>query len=548
MTRMTNSIYILLLVIIFITSLSLRLYKLGKVPNGLSTDEADMGYNAYALIRTGEDVYGRKFPLFFQSLDDYKPGIPIYSLIPAVKYLGLSEYSIRLVPALIASFTPLLMFFLLKLLYPKDAKIAPIAATLMVFAPWNIAISRATLQYIEMFFSYQVFFVAFLLAVKKNQKFLPVSFLVLGLTLYVYYAAVIYLPFICLILFYLYRHELLKNLRLFIISVLILMLVSAPAIAHYKTLQSKSRFNVVSVFNPEVVLPLSIAEIQQDKQGKIPFSSIIHNRRLIYTNTAIANYFDYFNFNYLFTNSRTIRYFAINGVGLFYLLEVPFFLYGLYLIVTRKSREDQLILSLLLVGPVPAMITLGTPFPHRALLFLMSVQVISAIGATSVYKYLHRFSYLIVGLYIVSIYFFLHQYYIHSPKEFTTETDNRAWFSTVKEAIPKVNQLKTNYDKVVFTWSVQRLVPPIYFLFYNKIDPRIVQNKAIKWTNEAPSYKQIYNQVENIEFKPINWKLDKDLRNTLFVGYPEEFDEKANISDKTYLLNGDEHFVFVETQ
>ncbi len=546
---MTKSISILFLAIIFITGLSLRLYKLGKVPNGLTTDEADMGYNAYALIRTGEDVYGRKFPLFFQSLDDYKPGIPIYSLIPALKFLGLSEYSIRLVPALIASFTPLLMFFLLKLLYPKHAKIAPIAATLMVFAPWNIAISRATFQYIEMVFFYLIFFVAFLLAVKKNPKFLPVSFLLLGLTLYVYYAAVIYLPFICLILFYLYKRELFKNLRLFIISAFILMLVSAPAIAHYKTLQSKSRFNVVSAFNPEVILPFSIAEIQQDKQEKIPFSSIIHNRRLVYANTAIANYFDYFNFDYLFTNSKTIRYFAVNGVGLFYLLELPFFLYGLYLMVKRKSGEDQLILGLLLIGPVPAMITLGTPFPHRALLFIMSVQVISAFGAASAYKYLRRFSYLIVGLYIVSIYFFLHQYYVHSPKEFITETDNRAWFSTVRDAIPQVNALAPNYQKVVFTTLIPRLTPPVYFLFYNRVDPRVIQKKAGGWTNEPPSYEQIYNKIGNVEFRKINWEADKNLRNTLFVGYENEFPKDiTNIVDKTYLPDGKVEFLFVKSE
>lgn len=546
---MTKSISILFLAIIFITSLSLRLYELGKVPNGLTTDEADMGYNAYSLIRTGEDVYGRKFPLFFQSLDDYKPGIPIYSLIPAIKLFGLSEYSIRLVPALIASFTPLLMFFLLKLLYPKPAKIAPIAATLMVFAPWNIAISRATFQYIEMIFFYLIFFVVFLLAVKKNPKFLPMSFLLLGLTLYVYYAAVIYLPFICLILFYLYKHELFKNLRLFIISAFILMLVSAPAIAHYKSLQSKSRFNVVSAFNPEVILPFSIAEMQQDKQEKTLFPSIIHNRRLVYANTVIANYFDYFNFDYLFTNSKTIRYFAVNGIGLFYLLELPFFLYGFYLMVTRRSREDKLILGLLLIGPVPAMITLGTPFPHRALLFIMSVQVISAIGVASTYKYLRRFSYLFVGLYMVSIYFFLHQYYVHSPKEFITETDNRAWFSTVRDAIPQVNALAPNYQKVVFTTLISRLTPPVYFLFYNRVDPTIIQNKALLWTNEPPSYRQIYYQIENIEFRSIDWQTDQNLKNTLFIGYPSEFPKNIeNVVYKTYLPAGEVQFLFVSNQ
>ena len=92
---------------------------------------------------------------------------------------------------------------------------------------------------------------------------------------------------------------------------------------------------------------------------------------------------------------------------------------------------------------------------------------------------------------------------------------------------------------------MQRLVPPIYFLFYNKIDPRIVQNKAIKWTNETPSYKQIYNQVENIEFRPINWEMDQNLNNTLFVGYPSDFPKNTKILDQTYTPDGKTQFVLV---
>ena len=154
---------------------------------------------------------------------------------------------------------------------------------------------------------------------------------------------------------------------------------------------------------------------------------------------------------------------------------------------------------------------------------------------------------LTIGLYFFSVNLFLHQYLIHSPNEFTSENDNGAWFSTVRDAIPKINEKKTKYDKVVFTWSQGKLVPPIYYLFYNQIDPRIIQKKASAWTNEPPSYRQIYNQIGNIDFRPINWDKDKDLKNTLFIGYPKEFFGDFNIIDKTYLPNGNEHFLLVGT-
>jgi hypothetical protein len=63
---------LIILSFVLFVSTALRVYNLGEVPNGLTVDEADMDYNAYSILKTGKDVYGRKLPLFFQSLDDYK--------------------------------------------------------------------------------------------------------------------------------------------------------------------------------------------------------------------------------------------------------------------------------------------------------------------------------------------------------------------------------------------------------------------------------------------------------------------------------------------
>ena len=539
------------LVVIFLLSLSIRLIKLGNVPNGLTVDEADMGYNAFSILKTGADVYGRKFPLFFQSLDDYKAAFGIYAPLPAVALFGLNELSVRIVPAILGAFTPLLAFLLLKLLYSKSRYLPSVTAVVMAFAPWNIAISRANLPYIELIFFYLLFIYSFQLGVIKNSKFLLIAAGTLGITLYVYYAAIIYLPFTLLTITLIYRDFLKKNFKIVFVGLSLLVILSMPAFLHYTKKESKTRLNAISVLTADVTLPTSIAEIEQDKQEEQPFPQIIHNRRLVYVSALLDNYADYFNLDYLFVNAKNIRYFYTNNVGLFYLLELPFVLYGLYIIIKRRDKPDLLILALLLIGPIPAALTLGSPFPHRALLAILSLQLISAIGAAAILSKIRSSTSLklaLIAIYAASIYFFLHQYFVHSPREFTSEFDNGAWFSTVKEAIPLVNQYKRKYDKVVFTWSSQKLVPAVYFLFYNQVDPRILQAKASLWTNEPPSYKQIYNQIGNIEFRSINWEQDKNLRKTLFVGYPKEFDQAARIIDKTYLPSGQTHFVFVQTQ
>lgn len=561
------------MVTITIASVIIRFNHLGKIPNGLATDEADIGYNAYSIAKTGADVYGRKFPLFFQSLDDYKPGLIFYITIPAISAFGLTDFSVRLAPAIFGIFTPALTFIFIKLLYPKTNNLPYLSAIFTAFAPWNVALSRAMIQYIPLIFLYLLFLILFLFAKRETQKakiktaLLFLSFLVLSLTLYVYYAAIIYLPLVLIVLAYLYRDFIKKNLKSFLLALLVLSIFSLPAISHYAKKESKTRLNAISVLTADVTLPISIAEIEQDQRKGLPFSQIIHNRRLVYTSAFLDNYFDYFNVDYLFINAENIRYFYVHNVGLFYLFELPFFFYGLYILAKRRKKSDLLILSLLIIGPIPAALTLGSPSPHRALLTILSVQLISAIGATMVISNILRakrgerevtlkiIRILVVSsrqartiililllVYGASIYFFLHQYFIHSPQEFILG----GWFPVVRDAIPIVNRYKENYDKVVFTWSKQRIVPPVYFLFYNQIDPRIVQEKAVKWGSEPVSYRQIYDKIENIEFRPINWELDREFKNTLLVGYEEEFGEKAKIIDKTFLPNGNVHFVFVE--
>lgn len=535
----------------------IRFYHLGNIPNGLATDEADIGYNAYSILKTGADVYGRKFPLFFQSLDDYKPGLVFYLTIPAIKAFGLNDFSVRLAPAIFGIFTPALAFILIKLLYPKNGTLPYLTAILITFAPWNIALSRAMIQYIPIIFLYLLSLILFLYAQTKNLRApikattLFLSSILLALTLYVYYAAIIYLPFIVIILGYLYRGFIKKNFKFFFTSVLILIILSLPALNHYSKRESKSRLNDISVLTADITLPVSIEEMKHDQSAGDQTAAIIHNRRFVYLVALLDNYFDYFNPDYLFINASNTRYFYVYYIGLFYLIELPFVLYCLFILIQRREKSDLLLLGLFMVGPIPAAITLGSPLPHRGLLLIMIIQIFSAIGISTFLqnfkskvsrKGLALYS-VMIAIYALSIYFFLHQYFIHAPREFVLG----GWFPVVRDAIPLVNRNAENYKRVVFSWSAQRIVPPIYYLFYNQIDPKIIQEKAAKWGNDPVSYRQIYDEIGKVEFRPINWENDKNLKNTLFVGNPKEFGQDANVIDRTYLPNGQEHFLLVDS-
>ena len=46
------------IILIFLLGFAIRFYKLGSLPSGFVNDEADFGYNAYSLIKTGKDEFG----------------------------------------------------------------------------------------------------------------------------------------------------------------------------------------------------------------------------------------------------------------------------------------------------------------------------------------------------------------------------------------------------------------------------------------------------------------------------------------------------------
>src|SRR3990167_8023135 len=104
---MTKTSKILLAIIIL--GVFLRFYRLADIPPGPYSDEAAYGYNAYSILKTGQDEWGQKFPLTFQSFGDFKPPGTAYLTIPSIAVFGLNTFAIRFPAALLATATILLM-------------------------------------------------------------------------------------------------------------------------------------------------------------------------------------------------------------------------------------------------------------------------------------------------------------------------------------------------------------------------------------------------------------------------------------------------------
>jgi hypothetical protein len=82
-TREYTRIY--LIVIIAIAAL-LRFLFLDTIPQGFNCDEAADGYDAYSILATLRDRYGKFLPFFFKTLgNDYREGLFTYLIVPSIQ-------------------------------------------------------------------------------------------------------------------------------------------------------------------------------------------------------------------------------------------------------------------------------------------------------------------------------------------------------------------------------------------------------------------------------------------------------------------------------
>ena len=131
----------IVLIIIILIAAILRFNQLDSLP-ALNADEAAIGYNAYSLIQTGRDEHGHSWPIHFESFGDWKPGLSFYMVLPFVATLGLNELAVRIPGVLFGVGTVLLIWLLVRELFPKVKWLPEISALILAISPWHIHFSR----------------------------------------------------------------------------------------------------------------------------------------------------------------------------------------------------------------------------------------------------------------------------------------------------------------------------------------------------------------------------------------------------------------------
>ena len=491
---------IILFVILLLASF-LRFYQLADFPVGFHSDEASLGYNAYSLLKTGKDENNQFLPLYIDSFGDFRPAGYFYLLIPFVKFLGLSEFTVRFPSAIFGVLTVLAVYFLAKELFtnsknPKPHTLNPVpllTALLLAISPWHINLTRASSESSVAMFLVVLGFLFFILAVKKARtRLLVLALLSSVLSFFFYHSPRLFVPLLTFTVALILQNQLRgRKLRLVLFAVPLFSLLTALLLIVLPG-GGGGRIGQVSIFShPEVQLVLD-EQIREEGVGANVFiTRFFHNKVVNHFYKLSENYLAYFSGSFLFFQGGLPLWYRIPSSGLFYLWQLPFLILGISFLIFEKDVFVKIPLLWTLIGPLPAAPTFDdVPNVQRSFFTVIGLIMILSFGIFRTTQFLKQrflkklyFSVLVV----VGFYSFLaysHQYYHHQKV-------HRPWYRDVgaKELIAVITDLKSRYTQIFLTKA--EFDPYIFYLFYNKIDSAYYQQFSSLRTTDSWGFENL---------------------------------------------------------
>ncbi len=540
---------------IITVAIILRFWQLGNVPPSPDWDEASLGYNAYSIMETGRDEYGKSFPLILRSFDDYKPAFYVYLIIPFIKLFGLNIVSVRLPSAIFGVIAVAGTYFLIKELFKNsqvklriknwELEILPLSvAGLLAISPWHIQFSRIAFE-AQVGLAFNILSVLFFIKGLRKGAYLLLSVSFAAASIYIYQSEKVYLPILFLALFAIYGRDILKMSKKWILGAILLgVLLSLPMATSLVTdPNSLLRAKGVSVFSDQTqFLKRNAAKLADDRQNNDYIGMIVDNRRFEYAKAITAGYISHFNFNWLFITGDIERHHAPN-MGMMYLFELPLLLLGIYMLMFGNySKKSKLtVFAIFLVAPIPASITSGVPHAVRTINFLPTFQIFVALGFMLAISAISnfKFKYLIFALcflfFIFNFLYYLNQYFVQQNYYYS-----ESWQYGYEQAIEYIKPIMGKYNKVIVTNDRPLDQSYIFFLYYLKYDPKIYQSEGGTITG---GFKEEHH-FDNLEFRVIAW--DKEQNGNLYVGRPEDFPSDIKALKTINYLNGKSAIKIVE--
>jgi 4-amino-4-deoxy-L-arabinose transferase-like glycosyltransferase len=505
--------YSLVLILIFslFVGIFFRFYKLGITPRGFYLDEAAMGYNAYSILQTGKDEYGKVLPLIFRSFGDFKTPIYTYLIVPLIPVFGLSVFATRLPSAIFGVLTLFILFLLVKTLSPQKYAwpLSVMSALFLAISPWHIIFSRTAYETNVALFFLLLGAYLFIKALNKKWLFLLSSF-AFAISFLAYHAERLVAPVILLALIIHYHQILFTNIKTKIwpiaLSIIAGLLIVIPTVLLMRTPGFLSRTTTLNIFSythrmpPGYVAPSNL------------FQKIINTPQLLSAKEFSSLYISYFSPRYLFSIGDAGPRSSYPDLGTFFVWQLPLYLVGLYFLIKDKklSHLRYFILVLLLVSPLPAALTSDPYTTIRSLPMVIPLVIIFSLGLVKILEFtwpvFNKLKYVIIGILVVYSVTRMYLSIFYFNDYFRATSWDYGWQTLINDFADLDPSLPIVVDN-------SRGEPYIHLLFFLKYDPAAYQKDNFEvslteyYTNMT---RNLTKHIGNITVKGFEWGKDTD--------------------------------------
>ncbi len=515
------------LIVIVLLASFLRLWQLGEIPSGIHADEADTGYSAYSILKTGKTQYADFNPLMFtEENGGSHPPVYTYILIPIIYFGGLNIVVERM-PSVIAGLGLVIVFYFLLRKIFKDQCIALLGTFLLAINPWAIEASRqGLLESVALFL--MVSGITVFLYAKKTYVYV-FSAILLGLSLHAYDTPKIILPLILLSLI-IYKWKTFKKKKSILIAVLITFSIFYALMVYVLFAGQIKDYASVSILNQQQVSK----EVDRERfltNAPLWLSSIFHNKLTVFTYQVSANYSKIFTFNWLYINGP--EGFESTTHGEYYLFELPLLFLGIYFIIKSNKKLATLLLFWMVIAPIPAAVTYTGNFPLRAIFLLPIPIIFSSYGLIRLWNYLNKnnlFNIAVKSTIVIFMIFFVFRFfviYFFDYPVFASEYWAKQQNDALRFAIEQSNKYKSIFIDGGNDWLM------MYGFFTNE-NPSDFQR--------AYKNKIYYKGVEVVKIKNLYFGSFSNVDKTTFSSYFPKDSLVITNGDKFKTIKPDKQF------
>lgn len=444
------------------------------MPPELNRDEAALGYNAYSLVKTGLDEWGKPWPVVFRSFGDMKlPGY-IYLLTPFIALFGLQNWVVRL-PSLLAGILliPSTYFFAKKLNISHAASL--LAALAVSVSPWALHYGTTAFE-ANVSLCLFLWFLICLFETRKKMYTVWLAGFFLLCSLLTYNAPLMLAPIILVAAY------MIKKIRLSEFLIITSFLLFAFILV-FPASQGKSGIGLWS--NPQVAETAN--QLRVESKGSF-FGKIFYRPVFLVLPVMLQQHIQAFTPYFLVQGKVQNPWHTIGSSGFIPLLLYLLTIIGLILcagravwsVLKKKSlpKSEFLLLVLTLSAPLPASFTQDAPHATRSLFLFVMCSVLSMWCVDQWRNHWKNRNPLVgrISIFFIALYFVVAGIYSTSSRmQFPKEKYSIDWWVGARKIFTDATALS---EKVAVIGDVHYSY--IYPLYFAKTDPNQYRANTVR--------------------------------------------------------------------